>query len=86
MVVELAVETLDEDFFDAVLLHPSEEGIYNAGAVGFEKRGVGPVGEDEVAGEKTIFWILLYRWEDVELDCMMLAAEQISRKVECKNM
>ncbi len=40
LIVELAVKALYEDAVDAVLLHPSEMGIHDASAVGFEERGV----------------------------------------------
>ena len=63
----MAVEALDEDAVDAVLLHPSEVGVYDTGAVGFEERGLRSVWEDEVAGEETLFGVLLYCGEGIEL-------------------
>lgn len=68
LVVVLAVEALDEDAVDAVLLHPAEMGVNDAGTVGFEEGGVGAGREDEIRGEEAFLWILLHGREHVELD------------------
>ena len=63
----MAVEALDEDAVNTVLLHPSEVGVDDAGAVRFEERSLGSVWEDEVAGEETLFGVLFYCGEGIEL-------------------
>ena len=64
----MAVEALDEDAVNAIFLHPAEVGVYDAGAVRFEERGVRSVREDEVAGEETLFGVLFYCREGIGLD------------------
>ena len=66
-VLELAVESLDEDAVDAVFLHPAEMRVDDAGAVGFEELGRGSGGEEEVGGEEAFLGVLFYGGEHVEL-------------------